>query len=234
MKFSIVIPARNEAASIGACLDSIKEAAAAFRGEVETIVVLNRCTDETGAIALSHGALIARDDCKNLSKIRNAGVRAGSGDIVVTIDADSTMSPNMLSEISRRLDTGRFIGGGVPIRPERLSLGIILSGLLIHCMLPGLSAGLFWCRRCDFDAIGGFDEKLRVGEDVDFARRLREHGRKAGKRFFTLRGTHIVTSCRKFDRFGDWFILKRPLLLWRAVHGQDSGFGDQLFYDFER
>ncbi|MEI6808564.1 MAG: glycosyltransferase [bacterium] len=234
MKFSIVIPARNEAAHIGRCLESIAAASVRYAGQVEVIVVINRCTDDTEAIALRHGTVIACDDSRNLSRIRNAGARVATGDILMTIDADSWMSANMIETIDRKLSTGRFIGGGVPIYTERVSVGIFLTAMLILSMLPGLSAGLFWCYRKDFNAIGGFDETVVVGEDVDFAKRLRAYGQKMHKRFGTAWGAKITTSCRKFDRFGDWFVLRHPLMLWRAVRGQDSGFGDRLFYDFER
>ena len=33
--------------------------------------------------------------------------------------------------------------------------------------------GAFWCERAAFEAVGGFDEKLAMAEDVDFAKRLR-------------------------------------------------------------
>ena len=234
MRFSVVIPARNEVQWIGACLDSIRAASGPYPGQIETIVVLNRCTDATEEIARRHGARVVRDDRKNLAMIRNTGARAATGEILVTIDADSRMSANMLVEIDRALAGGNTVGGGVPIRPARWSVGIFLTGLLIHAMLPGLSAGLFWCHRKDFEALGGFNESLRVGEDVDFAKRLRTFGKKARRPFRTLWRTHIVTSCRKFDVLGDWYCLKRPGLLWRAIHGIDRGIGDKIFYDFER
>ncbi len=234
MKFSIIIPAHNESARIGACLASIAAAAAAYPGHVEVIVVLNRCTDATEAIAVQHGALIARDDRRNLAMIRNTGARHARGDMLVTIDADSVMSHNMLIEIDRKLSSGRYIGGGVPIVPERFSAGIILSGLLILSLLPwGMSAGLFWCCRRDFEAIGGFNEQWRIAEDVDFAKRLKAYGRALHKRFGTLWRTRITTSCRKFDHFGDWFLMVRPRIVWRALHGIDDGLGDTMFYDFK-
>ncbi len=99
MRFSVVIPARDEAERIGACLDSIRVAAEVYPGEVETIVVLNRCTDGTEEIAHGRGARVVRDDRKNLAAIRNTGARAATGEILVTIDADSRMSANMLGEI---------------------------------------------------------------------------------------------------------------------------------------
>jgi glycosyltransferase involved in cell wall biosynthesis len=235
MKFSIVIPARNESAYLAACLEAVAVAARPYAGTTEVIVVLNRCTDDTGAIARRHGAQVVHDDSRNLAKIRNAGARQARGEFLVTIDADSRMSPNMLTEIERKLASGKYIGGGVPIRPERRSLGVILTGLVIFSLLRfRISAGLFWCRRAAFNAIGGFNEALVIAEDIDFAHRLKAHGRKSGLRFGTLWRTQIITSCRKFDHFGDWFMLKHPRALWRALHGVDSGQADDVFYDFKR
>jgi len=239
MKFSVVIPARNEEKVIGGCLDAIRAAAVPYPGDVEVIVVLNRCTDSTESIARNAGAKLVRDDSKCLARIRNAGARAATGDILVTVDADSRMSPNMLAKIDAALGSGRFIGGGVPVIPERRSVGILLSEFLLWLGLlgTGLAAGLFWCRRSDFDAVGGFNEKLLVGEDLDLAKRLRAHGRRQGKRFKLLWGTYILTSCRKFDRFGDWFAVRmfllRPGDIFRAIKGTDREFADRYFYDFE-
>jgi glycosyltransferase involved in cell wall biosynthesis len=235
MKFSIVIPARDESAYIGACFDSIERAARNCEGEVETIVVLNRCTDSTADIAVSAGAKTVQDDRKNLAMIRNSGARQACGDILITVDADSTMSSNMLHEIDKALQSGRYIGGGVPIRPERFSLGIFLSGVLLMATLPlGISAGLFWCRREDFNAVGGFDENVVIAEDIDFAKRLKAHGKRNNKKFGTLRKTYITTSCRKFDKYGDWFLVKQPWLIRRALSGTDKELADRIFYDFER
>ena len=94
MRFSVIIPARNEEAFIERCLRSIQIAAEPFEQDVETVVVLNRCTDQTEEIAKSYGARTLRNDSKNLSMIRNTGVKSARGDIIVTIDADSWMSSN--------------------------------------------------------------------------------------------------------------------------------------------
>lgn len=71
------------------------------------------------------------NDSKNLSQIRNAGAKAARGEIILTIDADSWVSANMLTEIDRMLATGKYIGGGVKAEFERMSLGIVMSALLL-------------------------------------------------------------------------------------------------------
>jgi glycosyltransferase involved in cell wall biosynthesis len=236
MRFSIIIPARNEEKFIGRCLESVHMAARPFAQETEIIVVLNRCTDRTETIAASYGARVVRDPSKNLSMIRNTGVESARGDILVTVDADSWVSPTMFIEINRLLMSGRYIGGGVIMYPERLSLGIALTILMLLPIIIryGISGGLFWCLRSDFEAIHGFDESLVSAEDIDFARRLKRHGKMRGKRFKTITKAHIMTSCRKFDMFGDWFFFRNPRLAWKLLQGKDTQAADSYFYDVRR
>jgi glycosyltransferase involved in cell wall biosynthesis len=236
VKFSVIVPAHDEERYLGACLRSVSAAAAPYPGDVEVIVVLNRCTDGTERIAREAGARLVREDAKNLSRIRNAGAAAATGEILVSIDADSTMSANLLARADRALSSGTSIGGGVMIRFERYSLGLVLTLLL---MLPlilwyRVSGGAFWCRKRDFDAVGGFDERRLSFEDVDFALRLKALGRRQGKRFGTLFRAHIVTSCRKFDRFGDWFLIRHPGMLLELKRGVGRELADKLWYEVER
>lgn len=237
MKFSVVIPARNEERHIVHCLEAIACAAKPYPGDVETIVVLNRCTDSTESAAQAHGARIIRDDHRNLAQIRNAGARVATGDVLVTVDADSVMAPATLVEIDRLLASGRYIGGGALIHPERRSAGILLTGLLLVLFAAprGISAGLFWCRRSDFEALGGFNEEWTTAEDVDFAVRLKALGRKRNLRYGTLWRAPMKTSCRKFDQFGDWFIvrlvLRHPVRMWRAWRGRAPDLGEKYWYD---
>ncbi len=236
MNFSIVIPARDEEAYIGACLESIEAAALPYPGLVEIIVALNRCTDRTEEIALKHGALIVHDDRKNLAMIRNTAARQAHGEILVTIDADSAMTPNMLTEIDRLLASGKYIGGGSMIYPERMSPGIFLTLMLLAPLVlrHRVSAGLFWCFRKDFEAIRGFNERWISAEDIEFARRLKAYGKAHGKGFKTIWKAHIRTSCRKFDKFGDWYLLKNPRLVRDVLGGKSQEAADGFFYDFER
>jgi glycosyltransferase involved in cell wall biosynthesis len=239
VKLSVITPAHNEAAFIGACLDCIDVAAKPLPFTIEKIVVLNRCTDGTERIALEHGARVVHEEARNLSRIRNAGAQAASGEWLVTIDADSRMAPDLLAKVAAALADQRIVGGGVNIIPERTSLGIrVTEGLLnLAQLVTGLSAGSFWCRRADFLAVGGFDASLNIAEDADFAKRLRDLGRSRGQRYVRL-DTHIVTSCRKFDRFGDWHwftkIMGHPWRMRRALKGTDTAFTDEYFYDFNK
>ncbi len=235
-RFSILVPARNEEQWLPGCLESIQAAAGPFPAQVEVLVAVNRCTDRTEEIALAHGARVVHDDSRNLARIRNAAAREATGEVIVTIDADSRMSANMLSEIDRLLRTGKYIGGGVLVWPERWSLGIVATAVLLGVILlrHRVSGGLFWCLRRDFQAVGGFDENWISVEDLDFARRLKAHGSAQGRRFKTITRAHLVTSCRKFDMFGDWYLIRNPGFVRRIFSGQAQEDADRFYYDVRR
>jgi glycosyltransferase involved in cell wall biosynthesis len=235
-RFSILIPARNEEKYLPGCLDAVARAGERFVDQVEVIVAANRCTDRTEEIAVSHGARVVHTEARNLAKIRNTAAKSATGDIIVTIDADSRMSPNMLVDIDRLLRSGRYIGGGVMMWPERWSLGIVATGVMLLplAIKHRVSGGLFWCFREDFEAIGGFDEKWVSVEDLDFAKRLKAYGKTKGKRFGTILRSHIITSCRKFDTFGDWFLIRDPAFVRRIFSGKSQADADRLYYDYKQ
>ena len=234
-----MIPAHNEEEYLPSCLEAVKRAAVALPGGVEIVVVANRCTDRTAEIAESFGAVVVRNDARSIAQVRNAGIRASHGGIVVTVDADSVMSEDALREIKEMLASGRFIGGGTPVRFSRMSVGIFCSALyvawnLIPVMLrnkAALSGGMFWFRREDFERIGGFDESLVSLEDMDFAVRLNKLGASDGKKFGTLKKSYIVTSSRKFDKFGDWYLIRNRKLTKRIFTGRDQEAADAFYYD---
>jgi glycosyltransferase involved in cell wall biosynthesis len=233
---SVIIPARDEECHLPACLRSLRKAQELAGIALEIVVVLNRCTDATEAIALANGCITVESQAKNLSTIRNTGVRRSTGDYIVTVDADSTVSPNMFVEILRTLNAGGCVGGGVPILPDRISLGIFVTGLMLLPIVlrEGISAGLFFTTREFFEAIGGFDEQVLSAEDIDFAKRLRAFGKTRNLRFRTLFQTFIMTSCRKFDRFGDWYFVRNQRLFRTLLGGKDQQAANAVWYDFPR
>ena len=238
--FSIIIPAHNEENYIGECLESIKLAEQEVSGNhVQIIVAANRCTDKTAEIARKFGAQVIDNQDKCISMIRNAGVRAAEGDIIVTIDADSRMTKGSLKEIAEMLESGKYVGGGTRSKFERVSLGILCSGAYVAVNLipimwkhkAALSGGMFWCYKRDFEKIGGFDESLVSLEDMDFAARLNKLGVSRGQKYGTLKKSYILTSSRKFDEFGDWYLIKNRKLTKRIFTGKDREAADGFYYD---
>ncbi len=118
-RFSVVVPAVNEAEEIGACLASL--AAQDFDGGFEVIVVDNNSVDNTGAIARSHGAEVVFEPKPGVCCARQRGTEAARGEIIVSTDADTTSDPGWLRRIDGtfRVDPAtvavagpcRFVGG---------------------------------------------------------------------------------------------------------------------------
>ncbi len=234
MKFSIIIPAHNEEKYIGKCLDSIVKASETYKDQTEVIVVLNRCTDKTEEIAKSYNCITLINNDKNLSKIRNAGAQIASGEIIITIDADTQMTESMLSNVDKHLASGKYIGGGVTGKFERMSLGIFVSAMLLIIPLlfkyGAISVGIFWCYRKDFMEINGFNENMLMAEDADFAKRLKKWGKRNHKKFGTIKNG-MITSCRRFDTYGDWALLKNPKVILAYLRGNDKKYADKTYYD---
>lgn len=228
-QLSIVIPAHNEEDYLPLCLSRISKCMDQSGLSVEVVVVLNRCTDSTEQIAREFGAAIVYEDAKNIAKIRNAGIRASLGASIVTIDADSYMTEGTLTEIASFLSDENVVAGGADFQPERRSIPILLSYGISKLMAKraGGSMALYWFRRSAFDAIGGFDEKRPLGEDIDFSSRLRVHVERIGSRYEMLRENHVITSCRKFDQFGDWYAIKLALFESNRVRTMMEGSNTQ-------
>ncbi|MFY9478180.1 MAG: glycosyltransferase [Aquabacterium sp.] len=233
---SIAIPAHNEERYIGRCIESVFLSAQRAQVNAEVVVALNRCTDSTQAIAESLGARCVDEERKCIAAVRNAAVRGGTAKALATLDADSWMQPHTMAALIRHVHDDRYVGGGATIWPERWSAGIVTTGFMVlpYVIGKGISAGMFWCQRDAFEAIGGFDERLISVEDVDFAVRLRVLGKARGQRFGTLWRGGIITSCRKFDHFGDWYLVRNPGLIRRIFTGHDRKAADLYYYDVER
>lgn len=84
MAAAAVIPARNEAPTIGAVVDAVRTAE--IVGEV--VVVDNGSTDGTGEVARAHGALVVTCATRGKGEAMAAGVAASKASIVLFLDAD--------------------------------------------------------------------------------------------------------------------------------------------------
>ena len=239
-KFSVIIPAHNEEQYIGKCIQAVRNAAKYVQPDtVEIIVIANRCTDRTCAVAGHYGARVLINDDKCIAAVRNTGVSAANGEIIVTVDADSLMTKGSLAEIRELLTSGRYIGGGTNPKFDRMSVGIACSAMyvalhLLPIMIKNggyLSGAMFWCYKRDFEAVGGFDETLVSLEDMDFAKRLKRLGDSRGQKYGTLKRSYVLTSARKFDQFGDWYLIRNRRLTKRIFTGKDRAAADSFYYD---
>ncbi|MBR5544800.1 MAG: glycosyltransferase [Clostridia bacterium] len=240
LTFSVIIPAHNEEKYVARCIDSIKDSAKNYDNEVEIIVVCNRCTDKTEEIAKDCGAKVILNNDRCIAKTRNAGIQAATGNVIVTIDCDNRMTEGTISEIASLLHTGKYIGGGAPMRFERYSLPLFLNDIMCRASfaLTNLYCGIFWAEKSTFDAIGGFVE-IKAMEDVATAKKIKAYGKQHEKKYTHLRKNHLINSTRKFDDMGDWLYFKLMFknlgAFLKAVKGDKSGIDrllDEIFYDY--
>ena len=210
---SLVIPAYNEARYLPRLLDSIDAAARAYsRGAaaVEVIVVDNASTDRTAELARESGYRVVPCATRTIAAARNAGFAQARGELVGVVDADMRIHPDTFDAIERALGSDRVVGGATGVTLDRWSLGLAVTYAMLvipFVWLTGFDTGVVFCRRRDFEATGGYDERLRVAEDVKFLLALRKVGRRQGQRLVRLRSVKAVASTRKFDEHGDWHYL---------------------------
>ncbi|MBV1799892.1 glycosyltransferase family 2 protein [Siccirubricoccus sp. G192] len=91
-RLSALVVARNEAARLPACLDSLAAAD-------ELVVVLDRSGDASAKIARQHGARLLEGAWELEGARRNAGIAACTGDWILEVDADERVPPALWAAI---------------------------------------------------------------------------------------------------------------------------------------
>ncbi len=107
-KLSILIVARNEEARLPDCL-----ASAAFADEI--VVVLDRTTDASAALARAAGALVLEGAWDLEGDRRNAGIAGCAGDWILELDADERVQPELGAEIRALIERSTAAFHGVRI-----------------------------------------------------------------------------------------------------------------------
>jgi glycosyltransferase involved in cell wall biosynthesis len=191
---SFIVPAYNEEPLLADTLNAIRRTASASRYSSEIIVVDDASTDSTSAIARLQGARVIQVNCRHIAATRNAGARASQGRLLIFVDADTIVTPEVVEAALASMRAGA-VGGGCQVRFEgrlpRYGRFLISIASPVYRGL-GLAAGCFlFCTRDGFEAVGGFDETLFAAEEAFLSRALRRHGR-----FVVLR-QHVITSGRK-------------------------------------
>jgi GT2 family glycosyltransferase len=178
---SVIVPAFNEERYLGATLAALLAARDDLRrahGQIaELLVVDNGSTDGTAEIAR---------------------------------DADTIVPAGFLCKVAEVMADDRVLAGAMDTeyRPRRLTMKLYLRlwRVLARLMRMGQGAGQF-CRRATFAAVGGYDETLFMGEDVDFLWRVQRHGAPIGARTVVVRDLRVVPATRRFDLWPLWQVL---------------------------
>lgn len=192
-RISVIVPARNEADYIVACVRSITSQQA--RWEIEAIVADGGSSDETARLAREAGAVVVENPLRITPAGLNAALAAARGDIVVRFDAHAVMPPGYVEASVRALseEPGAVGAGGwrqvEPNGPWGRAIAAALASRF------GIGNPRLWRRpapdegRVDVDtfnlgawrtedlrAQGGWDERYIRNQDFELNYRLRRAG----------------------------------------------------------
>ena len=241
MKISVIVPAYNEEKLIADSLGCIRSAFAAFHRlgwESELVVCDNNSTDRTAELARAAGAIVVFEPMNQISRARNRGAEAATGDWLVFIDADSYPSPELFGEVAEAIQTGRCLAGGCLVRLDgwHLPTELAVRGWNVISRITHWAAGSFiFCEAAAFRRIGGFNLELFVTEEVDLSKRLKKLARETGKEMVIVRRHSLVTSDRKLRLYSVGEILRFSLrMCFRPKRTLKSRAACQPWYDGRR
>lgn len=233
---SFVVPAHNEEALIGACLDSIARAMGevAPRDEFEIVVANDASTDRTGDIARERGAVVIDVSLRHIAAVRNAGARAVSPrcERLIFLDADTELTSGALAGTLAAFASGAVGGGARFVSDGRIPFFTELTFKFFTNLWFSLrlAAGCYvFARREAFLSVGGFDERVYAGEEYFISRALKRIGR------FVIVDEPVVTSARKLRTYTPWQMWKFFFrLLRRGPRGVQTRDGLELWYEAKR
>ncbi|MCQ9373390.1 TIGR04283 family arsenosugar biosynthesis glycosyltransferase [Methyloversatilis sp. XJ19-13] len=215
-RLSVVLPALNEAATIGEALSRMP---APDVCGLELIVADGGSLDDTASIAAAQGARVVRAP-RGRALQMNAGAQVATGDVLLFLHADTQLPPDAFARIDRAIAAGAQWGRfDVRIEGRHLLLAVVAAMMNLRSRLTGIATGdqAIFCTRALFDTLDGY-APIALMEDIDFSTRARARSRPACLR------ARVITSGRRWERQG---VLRTIVLMWRLrlryFFGADPG-----------
>ena len=241
MKISVIVPAFNEEKLIAQSLAQTRAAMAAFteRGwATELIVCDNNSTDRTGELARAAGATVVFEPVNQISKARNTGAGAATGDWFVFVDADTYPSRELFADMADAALTGKYVGGSANVEVDEKIPDAMRTARLWNFLQRRRKwfVGLFnFAEAKAFRAVGGFDEKYYSAEDIRMSNVLKAYARPLGLDIVILTKHPVLTSARKAHLYTKSEFL---LLGWRSLISWGGSFREKkanyIWYDGRR
>lgn len=228
---AVVLPCRNEAATLGVVLDAIEQQT---RVPDEIVLIDDRSTDGTASVARRWAARRGRIrltivDGPGLgpAAAMNAGIARCESDVIIRLDGHCLPRLDYIEHsMSTLLEHGAgFVGGIWDIRPGTSTpVGRAIAAVVSHPIgsggvayrSPGSDGAVrdvdtapFGCfRRALWEQLGGYDEALASNEDYEFNVRIRRAGYRvllnpAIRSIYWSRGTLRGLGLQYF-RYGFW------------------------------
>lgn len=202
---SIIIPVLNESCSIERCLLLLQ----ALRGPaLEIIVVDGGSMDETIAVARKYADQVI-EYTRGRAPQMNAGARAGHGDTLVFLHADTQLSAENIRELQAAKAACHCLWGYFRLRLSGRGpcFRIIEQCITARSRLSGIATGdqTIFVSRALFFAAGSYAE-IPLMEDIALCKKLKQVSKPV------CLNSHVVTSSRRWETRG---IVPTLLLMWR-------------------
>lgn len=179
MKVSLIATVLNAADDVGGFLASIE----AQRVPPDEIVIVDGgSTDGTlERLRAAEGITLLEEPGANIARGRNLAIANAAHDVIAVADADCTYGPGWLEALLRPLADGAdvamgtyapVIGGFFDACVASLNLPLDPADVDEETFAPSARSVAF--RRDAIDAVGGYPEWLRIGEDMWVDLRWRE------------------------------------------------------------
>ena len=188
-KVSVIVPAFNEERFLSATLESVRKQT---YKNVELIVKDGLSKDRTIAISEKYADKVISKKDISAGDARNQGAAYAEGNILVFVDADTLLAENAVERIVLDFEKPNVtlvfpkylpkkevldLGGRKVQMPRRLDTFWFSFENLVRHYVDKYAGGM--CMACDakaFREIGGFNELLKVCEDIEISYRLRRKG----------------------------------------------------------
>lgn len=193
---SIIIPTLNEADGIASTIASLREAQLS-----DIMIVDGGSTDDTVEIARDLGCEVLENVSGGRAGQMNRGAEKCEGGVFLFLHGDTTLPRRAADRLREIAEHSPQIAGGGFVRyfdsPSLfLKLTCWLAGIRSRCFGVFLGDQGIFVRREIFEKLGGFDESLPYGEDLDFSMQMRAIGKTA-----TI-SPPVLSSARRFDERG--------------------------------
>lgn len=189
-KISVIIPVYNCENTVGKCLESLLQQ---VETDFEIIMVDDGSTDRTVEICRAfQGVVVLSQKQGGPSRARNVGIRTARGEYAAFTDGDCVVDPHWLVELQKGFSAPEIAGvGGDQASPDdETATGALIQDFLKTIGFAGeyIQSGTALketnhnptCnaiyRKKALEEVGGFDESLWPGEDVDLDFRIRNAG----------------------------------------------------------
>ena len=235
-KVSIIIPAYNEEHYLEGALESA-EAQTMLHEALEIIVVNNASTDDTAGVCdnvfkrSSIDSYIIEEPLLSPGRAKNRGAGHARGEVLLFLDADSRMDPQLAQEVYDWYTAG-YLMGIVRIRADSEERVATLYFDFIHWgkRLVNITANMGFCQRDLFFELGGFNTDLKHAEDLEFFTKAKKALNEMGKPWCIIEDAPISTSPRRMERLP--LKLGYPLTFFEWAFGGFLGFGRKKYVPY--